>query len=99
MFRQGDVWIVPCDATEIPTDAALVGHCIVARGEATGHMHRIEKGAKQYATPSGQQWIKVFRAKVELLHQEHSAVVLLKGTYRVIHQREYSPEGLKGVID
>ncbi len=89
--------IVRCDS--IPDDAKKADHCIVAYGEATGHAHRIEKGAAQYVTASGQQWIEVMQERAELIHQEHHTIVLPAGKYQIVHQREYSPEANRAVMD
>ena len=41
-LRQGDVVII-CDA-KIPAGAVKLSHCILAKGEDTGHMHQITEG-------------------------------------------------------
>ena len=34
-----------------------------------------------------------------LKHEEHATVPLPKGVYRVVQQREYSPEAIRNVAD
>lgn len=90
MYRQGDILIVKVD--RIPEDARQLDHCIIALGEATGHSHRIASGAEQLRTGTGEQFIKVLAAQVELLHQEHGTITLPgPALYRVLHQREFMP--------
>lgn len=107
-FRQGDVLVVGVE--KIPTEAKKRkregGLVILARGEATGHHHsfgsrrvnmyavadefeRLGSGFIEIQTPSGAQ----------LRHQEHAPIKVPAGNYRVIRQREYTPEELRLVAD
>jgi hypothetical protein len=98
MYRQGDVLIVVVE--EIPADARRAPDCVLARGEATGHSHRIESGAEQFVTPDGDRYIRVDRDVVALVHEEHGTVHLTgPAAYRVHLQREYRPAGPGTVRD
>lgn len=98
MARQGDVLIVK-DKT-IPKGSKKAKNCIVAQGVATGHSHRIEAGAEQWVAPDGTQYVKVLKRRVSLKHHEHAAISLSgPGVYRVVHQREYTPQGSVNVLD
>lgn len=109
-YRQGDVLIestsanVPSSATEI----AMQGRVVLALGEVTGHAHAI------YPTVGKPLPAKLWDAGAErylqvlerctLRHEEHAAITLEPGTYRVSKfgigtQREYSPEELRSVAD
>lgn len=46
----------------------------------------------------GQLYARV-RKKAALVHQEHGTIILSRGTYRIIQQREWSPLGERRVID
>jgi hypothetical protein len=93
-IRQGDVLIWPC--ATIPSDATLVepesGRLIVARGEATGHHHsfphRPEIALFRDDGSGGGFYVKA-DAPVALSHQEHSALEIMPGTYRVTIQRTF----------
>lgn len=99
MFRQGDVLIVNVN-TEIPKDAKPVDHCTLALGEMTGHSHRIATGAKMYVDGNGLQFIEVLGKSAEVLHEEHGTISLPgPGVYRIDHQREYQPSGIRNVQD
>lgn len=97
MYRQGDVLLIPVDG--IPADAvAETGPVILAHGEATGHAHQVfTPGAKLLSCPSG-RFLRLPRPSL-LKHQEHDAVRLPAGSYRVVRQREYSPEAIRNVAD
>ncbi len=104
MYRQGDVLIVPVSA--IPAGLESIdrdaGRVILAYGEATGHAHAIHaEGAALFRDPN---LMAVFMTvnndgPVALEHDEHETIVLPPGNYRVIRQREYTPEGLVNVAD
>ena len=105
MFRQGDVLLVQVD--EIPSDATpckVEGDVILAYGEVTGHAHRLEAGTvKPLAKggvwePTAERFIQVLEGAV-LRHEEHGSIPIPKGRYRVVQQREYSPEEIRNVAD
>ena len=110
IVRQGDVLLMRCkgkgkgaippDATEVPRDN---GRVVLAYGEVTGHAHAF-----------GERHVALFRAGDEgastaylridglpatLRHEEHAPIKLPAGTYRVIRQREYTPEEIRNVED
>ena len=105
MFRQGDVLLVQVE--EIPSDAKpckVDGDVILAYGEVTGHAHRLEAGTvKPLAKggvwePTAERFIQALEGAV-LKHEEHAPIAIPPGKYRVIQQREYSPEEIRNVAD
>jgi hypothetical protein len=105
VFRQGDVLLVRID--DIPTDATTCkvnGDVILAYGEVTGHAHRIAPDkAMPFAkggvwSPTAERFIQALEG-AELTHEEHATIALPPGNYRVIQQREYSPEEIRNVAD
>lgn len=100
-FRQGDVLLVatisiPC--TLAPQEREN-GRIILAHGEATGHSHAIaDQGAILFGADIAERYLKVSRP-VRLYHEEHDEIRLPAGTYRVVIQREYSPEEIRRVVD
>jgi hypothetical protein len=100
-FRQGDVFVekisqLPTALTEVKKDQ---GRVVLAYGEVTGHAHAIiEKTAKSYIDPEGNLFLELGTDSV-LQHEEHGHISLEKGFYRVIRQREYSPEEIRIVGD
>ena len=96
-YRQGDVLIERVDA--IPAEAVRVaGEIILAHGEATGHAHRVTGRTAKLFEKHGERFLKLdYKARV--VHQEHAAIALDPGVYRVSRQREYFPEAVRNVAD
>lgn len=105
MFRQGDVLLV--QVSEIPAGATpckVDGDVILAYGEHTGHAHRFTEGTvKPLAKggvwePSAERFIQALDGAT-LRHEEHGAIAIPTGNYRVVQQREYHPEEIRNVAD
>ena len=98
--RQGDVFLLrvnslPLGASpQVTTDKQI----ILAHGEVTGHAHRVSAAQAQLYTALGQRYLKVSET-TKLLHEEHGAVELTPGCYKVILQREYAPNAFQQVVD
>lgn len=112
-YRQGDVLIeriadIPTTATKQDQSTGI----ILAHGEATGHHHVLEtadpadwwkegeiSAANQKpAELAGELFVSLPCGGV-VIHPEHSAIKLPAGNYRIIRQREYSPESIGNVAD
>ena len=96
MYRQGDVLVVPVEG--IPKGVEPVplnqGRIVLAHGEATGHAHAIrDDRATLFRDPHlAEVFLQVSGgAPVALEHEEHAAIALPPGIYRVVRQREYQP--------
>lgn len=92
-YRQGDVLLIesrPPGANR-KLEQPIGGRWILALGEATGHAHAIAQiaGACLYRT-GATRFLDALRP-VELVHEEHGAITIEPGTYRVRIQREYVP--------
>jgi hypothetical protein len=99
LYRHGDILVgatavLPEDATARP------GATVLAWGEVTGHSHRIEdpRTATLYEH-SGIGYLQVTAPNARLIHEEHGPITLPRGTYRFWHQREYTPQAIRRVID
>jgi len=88
-YRQGDVSITAVD--RVPKQARRVrGDLVLARGEATGHAHRIVEGqAFLYRLATGILYLRVLSEFAKLYHEEHEDILLPKGDYEVRQQREF----------
>jgi len=100
-IRQGDVCLEPVKS--LPDNMKPIerdgGRIVLAYGEATGHAHAIASlEADFYETVEGERYLDV-RSDVALNHEEHSTATVKKGKYKVIQQREYSPEEIRNVRD
>jgi hypothetical protein len=108
-MRQGDVFIEQVKKRN-PQGTAIVdrGRVILAYGEVTGHAHEVIAAEKEgplalppaqlFEEPDGTRYLFVERA-CSLIHQEHGAIALAPGVYKVTRQREYQPEGIQSVAD
>lgn len=106
MVRQGDVLLVlePCQRELFRVQKSTPDDVVLARGEKTGHSHKVSaldarlcEVFNQDASAS-QMVLDVFR-ETELRHEEHAPIVLSRGTYRVVLQREYDPVSERGAND
>ena len=98
MWRHGDVLIALVDA--IPADAELLPGTILARGEATGHAHRVrENGTAEIWRNSTHMFLRVVAPSAQIVHEEHNPITLSQGSYRFWFQREYSPREIRRIVD
>lgn len=98
MWRHGDVLVDIC--ARIPAGAVKLPHCILAKGEITGHAHRVkERGVAELFRGEDALYLCVTGATATLIHEEHAPIELKRGTYRVWGQREYSPQEIRRVVD
>lgn len=115
VIRQGDILLMPAPVHAVNGQPlnGKTERCILGYGEATGHHHVLENatwivgpGVTQddlhaFAlgqNPSVMAWV-VAPEPTTLQHEEHAAIQVPAGTYRVIRQREYSPAEIRSVID
>jgi len=88
VYRQGDVSILVLD--KLPKRAKQVkGEPILARGEVTGHTHRMVEGKVRLYQMAGLLYLRVLTETAKLYHEEHQEIVLPQGDYQVNRQREY----------
>ena len=101
MYRQGDVLIIQCE--NIPINSKIINKenesIILAYGEATGHKHAIHSNdANLYAANDDDVYLEILKT-VNLSHEEHSTISIPQGKYKVIIQKEYTPDGYRNVYD
>ena len=61
---------------------------ILARGEMTGHNHRVSGQAQVLVDEFGNQFVNV-TGEAQVIHEEHAPVTLSKGVFRVFRQVEF----------
>ena len=92
-FRQGDVLLEKMES--LPAGASLQSHdgnrIVLAFGEATGHAHAVSTSHAQLYTANHERYLLAVEG-ARLVHEEHAAIDLEPGVYRVIQQREYIPQ-------
>ena len=100
MYRHGDVIVAP--VKELPANLNRRHSAVLARGEATGHSHRIAdpQTAELYdGDDAGVGYIQVVSDVAFLIHDEHKPISLPQGVYRFWQQREYSPKEIRRIVD
>lgn len=102
MIRQGDVLLVARAA--VPAGATLEERCVLAYGEATGHAHEVEGGARIWVdlNDKGRRYLEITDIRAELRHQEHGSIELFKEqqpVYEIIRQVEYTAQAVRHVSD
>jgi hypothetical protein len=76
------------------------GRIVLAHGEATGHAHAIRsRYATPFSAPDKRRFVLIQGGAATVEHDEHDAVVLPPGTYRVVGQREWQDEEIRNVAD
>lgn len=84
------------------------GACVLAEGEVTGHRHalfeqvtffRDDALARDIPSDLYVGHVRVDGPEARLVHDEHEAVKLPRGTYRVRRQRELDPREVQLVSD
>lgn len=97
LYRHGDVLLAKIDA--LPENAEPIVGLVLARGEATGHAHRIaEEDGRATLLRTYSEMLLQIRELATLVHEEHGPIVLEPGVYRVWKQREYVPAGKSGRV-
>jgi len=87
-YRQGDVSILAIEG--MPKRAKHVkGEPVLARGEVTGHAHRMIEGKVRLYQLAGLLYLRVLSETARLYHEEHGDVNLPRGDYQIRQQREY----------
>jgi hypothetical protein len=95
MVRQGDLLIVKVSG--IPEKAVKKDDRVLAEGEVTGHLHKLDSG--EVYEYKGMLFFRVEKDKTATLeHPEHKAVTFKEGEYKLIRQREYVPGEWRGRI-
>ena len=95
-YRQGDLLFILMETRPSETLIARPGTVILA-GEATGHAHRLTRGAILEA-PNGDLYLDLAET-ARVVHEEHDAITLGPGLWRVIRQQEYTPAAPRLVTD
>ncbi len=94
LYRQGDVLIK--SLSKKPTGKKKIRiEGILAEGETTGHMHRVEDTTKAEVYEIGKKLLLSTAHGIRILHEEHDPITLPKGHYQVIRQRESTGVGRK----
>lgn len=92
-IRQGDVLLVAVEKLPPNVNVVVKQEVILAKGEITGHAHRLMANQVLEWEEEGQRYVRVIGQKGKLFHEEHDpisvAVVAPNTTYKVIPQQEW----------
>lgn len=97
--RQGDLLII--EVSEVPQGKPVRREnqrLILARGEVTNHAHAIATPNVKLIEAFQEHYI-VAPVPFQITHEEHATVEMPAGTFKVIRQREYSPETIRRIAD
>ncbi len=111
LYAQGDLLIERVE--DVPPSGTLLspasdGAAVLAEGEATGHRHAIYDRVTMFRDDGLARdipedlyvgHVRVDGPSARLMHDEHDAITLPRGTYRVRRQRELDPRDARLVID
>ncbi|WP_223280189.1 hypothetical protein [Nostoc sp. PA-18-2419] len=98
LYRHGDVLLRRI--ASLPINAQKGVGATLAHGELTGHSHRIQQSdAIQLWVNGSELYLEVKQPTATLVHEEHRAIELPQGLYRVWRQREYRPDAYVEVAD
>src|SRR6202521_5613126 len=102
-WRQGDIYFVKLDGGINFTDAASVKNGIIAKGETTGHAHRVlASSMAQGALLSlvgRSMFLRSPEAGTTIVHDEHGPIMLPAGSYAVVPQQEFDGLRWRQVLD
>lgn len=100
MFRQGDVMLVRVNALPENAQKTKPGQrgVVLAEGEVTGHAHTMSADTTTMYTALQREWV-VVETDTDLTHEEHDALTIPAGIWRVVHQREYDAGEVRRVLD
>ena len=92
-WRQGDIYFVKLDRPADLTEAASVKSGVIARGEETGHAHRVSNASLAAGALlcllQEAMFLRTPQEGAVIVHEEHGPVTLPQGDYAVVHQREF----------
>jgi hypothetical protein len=111
LYAQGDLLIeriadIPVSGASVEPDAD--GASVLLEGETTGHRHAIYEqvtmfrdDALAHDIPNGLYvgHVRIDSPSARIQHDEHDAITLPQGTYRLRRQRELEPKDARIVAD
>lgn len=94
-IRQGDVLLKSINQIA----GKKLTHLTLAKGEVTGHSHRISEGQAELYQHGEVLYLKVLSDTAKLIHEEHQTILIPQGNWLIRIQREYEPQGWRYVSD
>ena len=101
-WRQGDIYFVKLDE-EPRSDGTPLKSGIIAKGETTGHAHRLSQSSMTAGATlllmGRSMFLRSPQAGTKIVHDEHHAIDLPAGLVAVVPQREFDGLGWRQVLD
>jgi len=96
-WRQGDIYFVKLDEEIDSAKSTPVKNGIIAKGETTGHAHRVSPSSiaagALLSLVGRSMFLRSPEAGTTIVHDEHGPIALPRGSYAVVPQREF--DGLR----
>lgn len=96
-WRQGDIYFVKLDEEVNPEGVTPVKSGIIAKGEHTGHSHRLSQSSMAAGALlcllGREMLLRTPEAGATIVHEEHGPITLPAGSYAVVPQQEF--DGLR----
>jgi hypothetical protein len=102
-WRQGDIYFVKLDEEIDSEQAAPVKNGIIAKGETTGHAHRVSPSSMAQGAVLSligrSMFLRSPEAGTTIVHDEHGPINLPAGAYAVVLQQEFDGLRWRQVLD
>ena len=102
-WRQGDIFFVKMAQEPHFEPAKDVPTGIIARGEQTGHMHRLSPSSladgAALVLHGSSMYLRSPQTGATIVHDEHGPIQLPAGIYAVLNQQEYDGLQWRTVLD
>ncbi len=102
-WRQGDIFFVKLEQEPDFERGTPVKTGVIARGEETGHMHRVSPASladgATLALLGGSMYLRSPEAGATIVHDEHGPIQLPVGVYAVVNQQEFDGLRWRTVLD
>ena len=102
-WRQGDIYFVKLDKDANLNEAKPVKNGVIARGETTGHAHRVSNASIAAGVLlcllREAMYLRAPEAGAVIVHEEHGPVTLPQGDYAVVRQQEFDGLRMRQVWD
>jgi hypothetical protein len=102
-WRQGDIYFVKLDSEIDSSNGTPVKSGIIAKGETTGHAHRVSPpslaGGALLSLAGRSMFLHSPEAGTTIVHDEHGPIELPAGAYAVVPQQEFDGLRWRQVLD
>jgi hypothetical protein len=102
-WRQGDIYFVKLDEEINSANGVPVKSGIIAKGETTGHAHRVSPSSiaagALLSLVGRSMFLRSPQTGTTIVHDEHGPIQLPAGSYAVVPQQEFDGLRWRQVLD